>query len=218
MTARERITAGEERDGTPLRRCIATGSSSERGGLIRFVVGPTGDVLPDLQEKLPGRGMWVSADRAAIETARRRKLFARAAQAPVGVPADLADRTEALMARRCVDLLGLALRAGLAVVGSDRVRERLLQGRRGLLVQAADGSAPEKQKLQALATGMPVNEVLTASELGSANHRERVVHALIERSKLADQFAREAARLAGLRRPGTETAARPEPGAQAQSA
>ena len=65
----------------PERRCIATGESAPKAGLIRFVVGPDGGIVPDLGERLPGRGIWVGADRDALQKAVDRKLFARAAKA-----------------------------------------------------------------------------------------------------------------------------------------
>ena len=90
---------------TPERRCIATGETGPKAGLIRFVVGPEGEIVPDLAGKLPGRGIWVSADRAALEKAAKRGLcFARSAKAPVKVPDGLLETVEALLVRRLVDL------------------------------------------------------------------------------------------------------------------
>ena len=64
---------GREKDReTPERRCIVTGETQPKAGLIRFVADPDGQVVPDLAEKLPGRGFWVVAERAALEAASRR--------------------------------------------------------------------------------------------------------------------------------------------------
>ena len=43
------------------RRCLVTRESGPRGGLVRFAVGPDGAVVPDVDERLPGRGLWVGA-------------------------------------------------------------------------------------------------------------------------------------------------------------
>ena len=75
----------KERD-EPERRCIVTGEVQPKAGLIRFVAGPDGQVVPDLAEKLPGRGIWVTADRAAIAKAAAKGLFSRGARARVGAP------------------------------------------------------------------------------------------------------------------------------------
>ena len=78
----------------PRRTCIATGEESAPERMIRFVVGPEGEVVPDLGRRLPGRGMWVLAERAALQKAIDRKLFSRAARQAVGIPADLVERVE----------------------------------------------------------------------------------------------------------------------------
>ncbi|MCW5753039.1 MAG: RNA-binding protein, partial [Alphaproteobacteria bacterium] len=126
----------------PERRCIATGETKGPGEMVRFVVGPEGGIVPDLAGDLPGRGIWVSARRDCLELAVRKRLFARAARADVTVPPDLADLVERLVARRALDLLGLARRAGQVVAGFEKVRERLAAGRVAVLVQAGD-AAPD---------------------------------------------------------------------------
>ena len=103
----------------PERRCIVTGEVQPRQGLIRFVVGPEDRIFPDVTGKLPGRGIWVAADRAAVDKAARKGLFSRAARRAVTVPPDLADEVEAMVARRVVDLVSLARKAGEAVAGFE---------------------------------------------------------------------------------------------------
>src|SRR3546814_3824583 len=97
--------ADEERG--PLRRCIATGESRPVGALLRFVVGPDDTVVPDLAGTLPGRGIWVTADRAALDKAVAKGLFQRAARRPVRADANLPDRVAALLARRMIDLVSM---------------------------------------------------------------------------------------------------------------
>src|SRR5689334_6327543 len=79
------------------RRDIVSGEVWDEADLIRFVAGPDGAVVPDLARKLPGRGLWVAADRASVEAAARKGLFARAAKAKVVAPPGLADQVEALL-------------------------------------------------------------------------------------------------------------------------
>ena len=68
--------------------------------MLRFVVGPSGEVVPDVKRKLPGRGIWITATRAALEEAVKRKVFARGFKRDVSVAADLAAQTERLLERR----------------------------------------------------------------------------------------------------------------------
>lgn len=199
---REDDASDIEEEAGPLRRCLASGESRPALGMVRFVIGPGGEVVPDLEARLPGRGMWLSAGRDVLNTALARNAFAKAARRPVVVPADLPDRIESLLARRCVELLGLARRAGQVVAGFDQVKAALAQGPDGLLVEAADGAHDGRGKLRALAPGLPVVDVLTSEELGAAFGRERFVHILVKTGRLAERLQIEANRLRGFRTNG----------------
>lgn len=180
----------------PERRCIVTGDSQPRGGLVRFVIGPGGVVVPDVAGKLPGRGIWVSADRAALDGAR--KQFARAARQPVTVPEGLGDLVEGLIARRLIDTLSLAHKAGQALAGYEKARELIAAGRAAVLVQASDGSERGKSKLRKPDNAAFVG-CLSAQELGLSFGREHVIHAAVVAGGLARRVVVEAARLARLR-------------------
>ena len=196
--------AGDDDESGPLRRCLVTGESLPAETLVRFVLGPDGSVVPDLEGRLPGRGMWLSANRDVVNKALAKNAFARAARKPVNVPADLADRIEMLLARRCVELIGLARRAGQVTAGFDQVRAALAAvtgiGSAGVLVEAADGSGDGRSKLESLARGaVTVVDTLTGEELGAAFGRDRFVHVLIAPGRLAERVQAEAKRLAGFR-------------------
>jgi uncharacterized protein len=187
-----------DQDG-PERKCIATGEVSPKSGLIRFVVGPDAMIVPDVAGKLPGRGIYVSADRAAIERAAKKNLFTRAARQPVKTPDNLADMVEALVARRTVDLLSMARKASLAVMGYEKVKDWLQKGRAVVLIQADDGSERGKTKLRAPSGENSLISCLTAGEIGLAFGRERAIHAALAAGGLTPRVVEEAARLAGLR-------------------
>lgn len=196
----------KERD-EPERRCIATGEVQSKHGMIRFVVGPDGLIVPDLAEKLPGRGIWVSADRDALAKAASRNLFSRAAKAQVRVPEGLADLVEAALARRVVDLVSLTRKSGRAVAGFEKVKGWLAEGRAKVLLQASDGSDRGKGKLWTPQGGRWFG-CLTASELGLSFGRDHVIHGALAPGGLTDKVIVEASRLTGLRRhDGGNTAA-----------
>jgi len=181
------------------RRCIVSNVAKPPSEMIRFVIGPDDSVVPDLSERLPGRGIWLSADRISIKTACDRKLFNRAARRPVKVDDRLAERVEGLLVRQCTDLLGLARRAGQAVSGFVKVRDWLQHKRAVLLFAATDGAMDSRSKLRRIACDIPVVAVLDAAELGVAFGRDRAVHVAVASGGLADRLAREAARLSGFR-------------------
>jgi len=176
-----------------------TGEVRPKADLIRFVVGPDGRIHPDVVERLPGRGLWTVARRDIVARAVRKRLFGRAARTAVGVDEDLDRRVEALLARRAIDLIGLARRAGLAVCGFAKVEAVLSAGKGAVLIAATDGTADGRGKLRARAPGLPLVEVLTSVELGAAFGRESAVHAVLKAGPLGEAFQVVAARLAGFR-------------------
>ncbi|RMC34334.1 RNA-binding protein [Paracoccus alkanivorans] len=182
----------------PERRCIVTGEVQPKPGLIRFVIGPDNLVVPDLAEKLPGRGIWVAADRAAIEKAAAKGLFSRAAKAQVKAPESLAGMVEDGLARRVVELVSLARKSGNAVAGFEKVKGWLADGKAKVLLQASDGSERGKGKLWT-PTGGRWFGCLTASELGLSFGRDHVIHGALAASGLTDKVILEAGRLTGLR-------------------
>ena len=182
----------------PERRCIVTGERHPRGGLLRFVIGPDGQVVPDLAAKLPGRGIWLTADPALIEKAATRGLFARAARAPVTVPPGLAGMVHDLLTRRVIDLISLSRKGGQAVGGYEKVRDWLLRGDASVLIQAHDGSERGKTKLKPPEDGVHIT-CLSAQELGLAFGREHVIHAALASGGLSERVVEEAAKLARMR-------------------
>ena len=193
---------GARKVALPHRRCILTGTVMPTTQLIRFVVGPDGGIVADVAGELPGRGLWLSASREVIDTACAKGLFAKAARRPVSVAADLAARTEAVLARRCLDLLGLARRAGGAAVGFEQVRGRIRAGKAAILIVARDGSKDSRSRIKKVGGGLPAIELFGSAELSLALGRENVVHAALAPGKLADRLVAEAARLAKFRPAG----------------
>jgi predicted RNA-binding protein YlxR (DUF448 family) len=174
------------------RRCIVTGDSAPKAGLIRFAIGPDGTLVPDLAERLPGRGLWMTARRDIVSRAAPRQI-SRAARTAVAAdfdPTELADLVERLLQRRSIELIGLARRAGQAVAGFEKVKARCREGQAAVLLAV-------------------LVDVLTAEELGQAFARPHAVHGALAPGGLAGELEREAFRLAGFR-PRRGTAAENE--------
>jgi predicted RNA-binding protein YlxR (DUF448 family)/ribosomal protein L30E len=187
-----------------LRRCIASGQVRPKEDMLRFVVGPENDLVPDLEGRLPGRGLWLSADRDVVNTACAGNHFAKAARRQVTVPDDLFERVDSLLARRCLDLIGLARRAGDVAVGFEKVRARLAKGGVAIVLAARDGADGGRDKVRALAPRVPVIDLFTAAELGAVMGRPHAVHVVVDEGGLAKSLLRQAKRLAALRRPTTD--------------
>lgn len=183
----------------PERRCIVTGDVQPKAGLVRFVVGPDGMVYPDVAGKLPGRGIWVTSDRGIIETAMKKGLFPRAAKQAVKTPENLVELVEQALASRVVELISLERKAGKAIVGFDKVKGWLAEGRAKVLLQASDGSDRGKGKLWTPEGGRWFG-CLTSQELGLAFGRDRAIHGALAAGGLTRRVIEDASRLAGVRK------------------
>lgn len=190
---------GDEEEKGPLRRCIASARVRPVEEMVRFAVAPDGTLVPDIEGRLPGRGIWLSAERDMVDKAVAKGLFARAARRGVSAAPDLAARVETLLARRCIELIGLTRRAGQAVAGFAKVEAALRGGKAALLLAASDAAAGGRDKLRALAPSLPLVAVLSGDELGSAFGREHMVHAMVAPGRLASLILIEAGRLSGFR-------------------
>lgn len=172
-------------------------------GLIRFVVSPEGVVTPDLAATLPGRGLWVTAERAALQKVITAKGFARAARRQVQAQPDLVDQVAELLARRTLQMLGFARKAGAAVAGREKAEALARAGKIGVLLAASDGAEDGIARLMRLAQAVaPLTYRVTwlsGAELSLAFGRENVIHAAIAIGRMAERFRIEADRLHGFR-------------------
>jgi predicted RNA-binding protein YlxR (DUF448 family) len=169
--------------------CAVTRQVRPIDELIRFVVSPQGEVVPDLKRKLPGRGLWVSASRQTVAEAARRNQFSKGFKRDVRVTATLAADTETLLTRGVVEALAMAAKAGQVVSGFSKVEGALQQGQVRALIHASDGAADGIRKLDAVArqnTGdggesreLPVVTALTSEQLDLALGRSNVIHAAV---------------------------------------
>jgi predicted RNA-binding protein YlxR (DUF448 family) len=197
------------------RRCIATGAILPAEKLVRFVVSPDGAVVPDLDGKLPGRGLWLSASRAAFAKAIAKGDFAKAAKAKVSVAPDLADHVVKLLEAKLKADLGMARRAGQVETGFDSVMRGLDKKIPPVVVFHAagasdDGARKIRSALKSRDLEATLVDILSREALSLALGRENVVHAAVRPGTLADRLILNAMRLAGLQgRPsGTEGSAR----------
>lgn len=185
------------------RRDIVSGEVLPEERLIRFAAAPDGGVAPDLARKLPGRGLWVEASRASVDAAARKGLFSRAAKTRLAADPDLSDLVERLLARRCLEQLGLARREGALIQGFEKASAAIRSGRAAWLIEAADGSADGRDRLLAAAAraspSPPVCGAFSAEELGLALGLENVVHVVLLAGRRAERWTEEVRRLSGFR-------------------
>ena len=172
-----------------MRMCAVSREVRPIGELIRFVVSPQGEVIPDLKRKLPGRGLWVSASRRTVAEAVRRNHFSRGFKREVRAAPTLPADTEVLLVRSATEALAMAAKAGQVVSGFSKVEGVLQQGEAKALIHASDGAADGIRKLDAIvrqrdgnsgdSQELPIVSVLTSAELDLALGRSNVIHAAL---------------------------------------
>ncbi len=167
---------------------------------MRFVVGPDSVIVPDVAERLPGRGLWLSASRDIIDEACAKNVFSKAARGQVSIPDKLSDRVEKLLRQRCLEIFGLARRAGQMVGGYEKVRSYLKTETAGVLIAASDGADDGRSKISALAPESPLVDCFSGGELGAAIGRDRLVHAVVAEGGFAKSLLVEAKKLVGLQK------------------
>jgi predicted RNA-binding protein YlxR (DUF448 family) len=178
------------------RLCVATRSVKPVADMIRFVVGPDGQLVADLKRKLPGRGVWVTATRQALALAIRRKAFARAFKREVRVEPDLAERVEALLERSALDALAIAHKSGAVAAGFARVEAALQRESVVALIHAADAARDGVTKIAAAARRrsgpraerIAIIALFSSAHLDLALGRANVIHAALLANRASDSF------------------------------
>jgi uncharacterized protein len=169
--------------------CIVTREEADEDALVRFARAPDGTVVPDLQAKLPGRGVWVSCSRSILGDAIKRKAFARGFEEDCIVPEDLADTVGLLLRKQAVNQLSLARKAGTVVQGFMKVEEALRKTSVKLLLHAIGAGADGVSKLDRLKGPKTViSDSFRGDEMDLAFGRPNVIHAAVATSGLADRL------------------------------
>jgi predicted RNA-binding protein YlxR (DUF448 family) len=189
------------------RTCALTREPKPVSEMIRFVVGPAGEAVPDIKRKLPGRGIWIDATRTAIEDAVKRNVFARGFKRDVKATKDLASQTDRLLEAAALDALAIAGKAGLVVGGFAKVEAALGRDTVQALIHASDAAVDGKRKLTGALhrnrTEKPQNivvvDIFTGTQLDLALNRPNVVHAALLAGPGSETFLARAARLARYR-------------------
>ncbi|MDP2357443.1 MAG: RNA-binding protein [Beijerinckiaceae bacterium] len=191
------------------RTCIVTRAKLPPDELMRFVLSPDGEVVPDLKRKLPGRGVWVQATATAVAEAIRRKAFARGFKEPATTPVDLTERVDALLEKDALQSLSMANKAGLVTAGAFKVEAEIASQAPAALIHARDGSPDGARKLAAAlkrrgetTVETPRIELFASAQLDLALGRANVIHAALRKGAASGAFLARCRRLALYRAGG----------------
>ena len=178
------------------RMCIVTREVMDEAQLIRFVRGPDGSVVPDINRKLPGRGVWVTLSRARVAEAIKRRAFARGLGDGSAATEDLPDQIGGLLRKAALAYISLAKKAGEAVAGAVKVEEMLAAGRARLVIHAKEAAQNGRQKIDSHSgPGVDTLGFFTSDELDLAFGRTNVIHAAVAKGGLAEKLLQAARRM-----------------------
>jgi uncharacterized protein len=185
------------------RTCIATGTKGVPEEMLRFALGPDGSVVPDIQRKLPGRGVWTRLSFDAVRRAVAKQAFSRAFRAKAAAPASLAETVDALLERDALQSLSIANKAGLVVAGAFKVDSAIEARGVAALIEASDG-APDGAAKRARAlrarlgpeAGAVVRvDLFSSGQLDLALGRANVIHAALKHGAASSAFLARGDRL-----------------------
>ena len=181
----------------PQRQCIITREAGDKAGLLRFVCDPAGMLVPDIAEKLPGRGIWVSCRQSVLKQAIDKKAFGRAAKRSIGIPEGLDVLVASLLYQRAFQALGLARKAGDVVSGAEKVAQATASGQVIVVLHASDAAEDGRRKLASDADWL-VSDVFSRDDLCQILGKDNVAHAAILNGKAGQNFLKELRRFSGF--------------------
>jgi len=184
------------RKNEPLQRqCAVTREVLPVSDLLRLVVGPDGNVVPDLKRKLPGRGVWIRATRSTVEIAIKRNIFSRTFKTGVTVNPDLPDMIDGLMVHAALSALSFCRKAGELVTGFAKVQAALQRDPVTAIIHAEDASDDGVRKISAILTGkfetpngIPSIRLFNSTQLDLALGRSNVIHAALLAGRASENF------------------------------
>lgn len=167
-----------------MRRCIVSGDTALKQDMLRFVLSPDNIIVFDVLQKLPGRGLWVSADLANLTKAVEKNAFARAAKAKVTVPSDLITQTKTSLYQKLIENLCLSNRAGLLGAGADQCLDALRQNQGGIYVTASQSGSDTRERIESKNPDLPVIDYLSEEELGHIIGKPTLTHMIVKKGNL----------------------------------
>ncbi len=183
-----------------MRQCALTRISKPVSDLLRFALSPDNILVPDVDAKAPGRGVWISDNIEDVALSVKKNVFAKSLKQKIEVPSDLAQITQTRLEQRLKGALGLARKAGQLQTGATRVKSTIAGHTIIALLTATDAASDGRRKMLASLKAarfageefadadegefVPLKEtphfdVLTSIQLGLALGQENVIHAAL---------------------------------------
>ena len=159
-----------------MRKCIVTGEIKEKSQLLRFVITPDKQIVPDFYKKLPGKGVYVSSSYDVLQQAIAKNVFSKVLKKNIKVSADLLQIVENILHKNALNAISLAKKAGNTVIGMDKVLEALKAGKVQFILEATDAGDDGQKKLSHYTENMQVYRLFSVEELDKALDKGNTVY------------------------------------------
>ncbi|WP_336278805.1 RNA-binding protein [Bartonella sp. CB175] len=189
------------------RTCIVTKKNASAKMLIRFVIDPNNQIVPDLKSNLPGRGVWVSAQHSIIEEAIKRQSFRKSFKTDVEVASDLAHIVDALLLKAALGSLSMMRKAGAIVTGATKVDAAIRSGQVALVLHAKGATEDGKRKIsqaihaiqQQIGQNIKTISLFTSDEMKAVFGANPVIHAALLNTRASEGFLKAIQKLIAYR-------------------
>lgn len=167
------------------RKCVATGKVKPKAELLRFVKTPDSRLVPDFNKKIPGRGLYVSNSRRALQHALSKNLFIKSIHLHLKIQEGFVDMVEHLLYQKGLDALNLARKAGVLVTGFEKVKEKIVKNKVAFLIEASDAGQDGAEKMASAAKDLEILKVYQTNDLDVALNKVNTVHVAVLKSDIA---------------------------------
>ena len=190
------------------RMCIVTREKLAADQLIRFVLAPDGALIPDLKQKLPGRGCWVTAQSSYIDQAQKNGLFARSLKEKIEITGSLSQLVDELMSKSTLGMINMARKAGQFITGSSKVDHAVRNGEALASFHATDAANDGVRKINQARTFfskmveveiIPSFQLFSSDEMSQAFGDGNYIHGAALAGKAGENVLKRATALATYR-------------------
>ena len=118
------------------KKIFLNSSSINKDNFIKICLSPDNILIPDLCDKLPGKSVWLPADKALIvDILRDEDLKTYFGISKIYSP-DLVSIIEMVLRKKIVSSISMTKKSGVLAVGLDAIKAQLIQNSHCLIIVA----------------------------------------------------------------------------------
>ena len=120
------------------KKSFAENADLDENDFIKFSLSPDNKLVPDLHDKLPGKSIWATTDKALIECIQERKDVKEHFGVSHVFTNDLLFLIKKILRKKIVNSISLAKKAGYLAIGIDTIKAQLKEKKHCLIIVAKE--------------------------------------------------------------------------------